>query len=72
MQEDIVCVVALDKNTKEIKTCTSCNKADAQKYAQYYRKNGYNSKVLTYDELEDMQKQESETRIEFYKNYTWQ
>lgn len=53
---NVVCVVALDKYTKLIKTCTSCDKDDSQKYAKYYRNIGYNSKVVTYEELEEMQK----------------
>lgn len=69
---DTVCVVALDRYTKQIKTCTSCNKADSQKYAKYYRIIGYNAKVVTYEELEVMQKKESEERMNFYQNYAWQ
>ena len=72
MEDNTVCIVAFDKNTKEIKTVTSCDKADAQKYAKYYRSIGYNAKVLTYDELEAMQKKESEERMNFYKEYGWQ
>ena len=72
MENNTVCVMALDKNTKEIKTCTSCDKTEAQKYAKYYRGIGYNAKVVTYDELETMQKKELEERINFYKNYGYQ
>lgn len=72
MEDNTVCIVALDKNTKEIKTVTSCDKADAQKYVKYYRSIGYNAKVLTYDELEAIQKKESEERMNFYKEYGWQ
>ena len=67
--DSVVCVVALDKYTREIKTCTSCDKKDSQKYAQYYRSIGYNSKVLTYEELEEMQNKESEERKRFYEEY---
>ncbi len=47
---------------KFIKTCTSCDKSDAQRYAKYYRSIGYNSKVLTYDELNEMGRTEDEER----------
>ena len=60
--DNVVCVVALDRYTKQIKTCTSCDKEDSQKYAKYYRGIGYNSKVVTYEELEEMQKKEAEER----------
>lgn len=53
-----VCVVALDKGTGFIKTVTSCDAMDAQKYARYYRAIGYNSRVLTYKELEELQRKE--------------
>lgn len=66
--DNAVCVVAIDKYTKEIKTCTSCDKEDSQKYAKYYRSIGYNSKVLTYEELEDMQEKEKKERMK----YLWQ
>ena len=62
MENNTVCVVALDKNTGYIVTCTSCEKEDAQKYAKYYRGVGYNSKVLTYEEFEQMQRKELEER----------
>ena len=64
--DNVVCVVALDKYTKQIKTCTSCDKEDSQKYAKYYRSIGYNSKVVTYEELEEMQKKEAEERKYYY------
>lgn len=70
--DNIVCVVALDKYINQIKTCTSCDKADSQKYAKYYRSIGYNAKVVTYEELEAMQRKEAEERINFYMNYAWQ
>lgn len=58
----IVCVVALDKGTGFIRTVTSCDDADAQKYAKYYRSIGYNSRVLTYEELEEYQRKEDAER----------
>ena len=70
--DSVVCVVALDKYTREIKTCTSCDKKDSQRYAKYYRSIGYNSKVLTYEELEEMQNKESEERRRAYEEYVWQ
>lgn len=71
MENDVVCVVAIDRNSKQIKTCTSCDRSDSQKYAKYYRNIGYNSKVLTYEELEEMQRKEDEERTKFYE-YMWQ
>lgn len=49
----IVFVTAIDKHTKEIKTVTSCDLEDSQKYANYYRRVGYNSKVMSASELEN-------------------
>ena len=60
--DNTVCVVALDKGTGFIKTVTSCDTQDAQKYAKYYRNIGYNSRVLRYDELEEMQSEELKLR----------
>lgn len=60
--DNTVCVVALDKGTGFIKTVTSCDKQDAQKYAKHYRNIGYNARVLRYDELEEMQKEELKLR----------
>ena len=60
----VVCVIATDKGTGFIKTCTSCEDVDAQKYAKYYRSVGYNARVVTYEELEEIQKKETERRYE--------
>lgn len=60
--DNTVCVVALDKGTGFIKTVTSCDKQDAQKYAKHYRNIGYNARVLRYDELEETQKEELKLR----------
>ena len=60
--DNTVCVVALDKGTGFIKTVTSCDKQDAQKYAKHYKNIGYNARVLRYDELEEMQKEELKLR----------
>ena len=58
-----VCVIATNKGTEFIQTCTSCDKLDAQRYAKYYRSIGYNVKVLTYEELEKYQEWEKEERM---------
>ena len=65
--DNIVCVVALDKGTGFIKTVTSCDKQDAQKYAKHYRNIGYNAQVLRYDELEKMQAEELKLRRNNYE-----
>ena len=56
-----VCVVALD-TAGHIATCTSCDVEDAQKYAKYYRAVGYHSRVVTYKELEELQRKEDTER----------
>ena len=56
-----VCVVALD-TAGHIATCTSCDVEDAQKYAKYYRAVGYHSRVVTYKELEELQRKEDAER----------
>lgn len=58
-----VCVVALDKGTGFIKTTTSCDVEDAQRYAKYYRAIGYNSRVMTYEELDRLQEEEKGKRL---------
>ena len=60
--DNTVCVVALDRRTGFIKTVTSCDKQDAQKYAKHYRNIGYNARVLRYDELDEMQTEELKLR----------
>ena len=57
---NVVAVVAFDKNTKQSKAITSCDKKDAQTYAKYYRKIGYNARVMEYDEVEKLIRQESD------------
>lgn len=56
-----VCVVALD-TAGHIATCTSCDVEDAQRYAKYYRAIGYHSRVVTYKELEELQRKEDAER----------
>lgn len=35
-EDEIVCVIATDKNTGYITTCTSCDIFDSSHYAKYY------------------------------------
>ena len=56
---DAVAVVAFDKNSKQSKAVTSCERKDAQKYAKYYRGIGYNARVMEYSELDDLISRES-------------
>ena len=56
-----VCVAAFDKHTGFIGPTTSCLLKDAQKYAKYYRSIGYNSRVITFDELEEIMLEERKT-----------
>lgn len=62
----VVCVIATEKKTGFIKTCTSCDDTEAWRYAKYYRAIGYNARVVTYEELEQIQNKEKEERN---KNY---
>lgn len=57
-----VCVVALD-SAGFIRTVTSCDLVDAQKYAKYYRSVGYHSRVMTYEQLDEYQKRERKERL---------
>lgn len=57
-----VCVVALD-SAGFIRTVTSCDLEDAQKYAKYYRAIGYHSRVMTYEQLDEYQKRERKERL---------
>ena len=52
----------LDKGTGFIKTGTSCDRKDASHYAKYYRRIGYNARILTYEELEKLEEQEKVER----------
>lgn len=56
---DVVAVVAFDKNSKQSKTVTSCDRKDAQTYAKYYRGIGYNARVMEYNELDELIRRES-------------
>lgn len=61
--EDIV-VIATDKNTGYIQTVTVCDRKDASKYAKYYRSVGYNSRIVTREELDSIHKRECKDRME--------
>lgn len=65
MEDEVVCVVALDKGTGFISTTTSCSREDSQKYAKYYRSIGYNAKVVTYEELDLMMEEERRYRMQY-------
>lgn len=58
----VVCVVALDKYTGEVKTTTSCEQEDSQRYAKYYRSIGYKARVLTYEQLDALLEAEKAER----------
>lgn len=57
---NVVAVVAFDKNTKQSKAITSCGRNDAQAYAKYYRRIGYNARVMEYDEVDKLIRKESD------------
>lgn len=63
MEDEVVCVVALDRATGFIKTCTSCERENASHYAKYYRSIGYNARILTYEELDILQEKEKRERM---------
>ena len=63
IEENIICVIATDKNTGFIKTCTSCDRENASKYAKYYRSIGYDSRIITYENLEKIQEKEKQKRM---------
>lgn len=50
----VVCVTAIKAG--RIVTSTSCDRKDAQHYAQYYRSIGYKARVMTYEELDEFEK----------------
>lgn len=64
MEDNVVCVVAFNKRTGYIGPVTSCDAKDAQHYAKYYRSIGYNARVLTYEELDQIQEKEMIERRE--------
>lgn len=60
---DAVAVVAFDKHSGRIHTVTSVSKKDAQREAKYFRSIGYNARVLTYEQLDELQEQERQERL---------
>ena len=62
-EDEVVCVIATDKNTGYITTCTSCDISDSSHYAKYYRNIGYNSRVVTYAELDILLEKEKQERF---------
>lgn len=40
MEDNVVCVIATEKHTGFIKTCTSCDRENANHYTKYYRSIG--------------------------------
>lgn len=64
MEDNVVCVAAFDKGTGYMGPVTSCDSKDAQHYAKYYRSIGYNARVLTYEELDQIQEKEMIERRE--------
>lgn len=63
MEDNVVCVIATEKHTGFIKTCTSCDREDANRYAKYYRGIGYNSRIVSYEELEKILEEEKHERM---------
>ena len=61
-ENEVVFVAALDKGTGRIKTGTSCDRKDANRYAKYYRSIGYNARILTYEELDKIEEKERTER----------
>ena len=62
--DNVVAVVAFGKSDGLIKTVTSCDAQEAQKYAKYYRSVGYNARVMSYDELDEVQRKEDEMMMQ--------
>ena len=60
MEDNVVCVIATEKHTGFIKTCTSCDRENADTYTKYYRSIGYNSRIVTYEELKEIQEKEKQ------------
>lgn len=63
--DEVVAVIGRDRNTDFIKAVTSCDRRHSQRYANYYRKIGYNASVVTYDELDRIQQEEKERRLAY-------
>ena len=52
MEDNVVCVIATEKHTGLIKTCTSCDKENANHYTK--------SRTVTYEELEQIYEKEKQ------------
>lgn len=63
MENEEVNVVAFDRGTGYIGTSTACSREDAPRYAKYYRSIGYNARILTYEELHNLQEKENRERM---------
>ena len=63
MEDNVVVVVAFDKNTGYTKTVTSCDIERSQHYARYYRGIGYNARVMTYEKLKQILEQEMREKM---------
>lgn len=64
MEDNIVIVLAFDKNTKLIKASVSCDETDAPRHARYFRSIGYNARIVTYDMLPFYEQRNAEIRTE--------
>ena len=62
--DNVVAVVAFGKSDGLIKAVTSCDAQEAQRHAKYYRSVGYNARVMSYDELDEVQRKEDEMRMQ--------
>ena len=62
VENEVVFVAATVKGTGRIKTGTSCDRKDANRYAKYYRSIGYNARILTYEELDKIEEKERTER----------
>lgn len=63
--DEVVAVIGKDRHTDFIKAVTSCDRKDSRRYANYYRKIGYNASVVTYEELDRIQEEEKQGRMEY-------
>lgn len=61
-ENEVVFVAATVKGTGRIKTGTSCDRKDANRYAKYYRSIGYNARILIYEELNKIEEKERTER----------
>ena len=61
---NVVAVVAFGKSDGLIKAVTSCDAQEAQRHAKYYRSVGYNARVMSYDDLDEVQRKEDEMMMQ--------